>query len=85
MRRATEAAPSYRKAPDAGLLPLIRAIVDARPTYGYRRVWALLNRQLDTSKNSRGILIDVILCAVLRGGDHGGGGSRVFRYGRAAG
>jgi putative transposase len=37
---------SYRKAADAGLLPLIRAIVDARPTYGYRRVWALLNRQL---------------------------------------
>ena len=28
------------------LLPLIRAIVDKRPTYGYRRVWALLNRQL---------------------------------------
>ncbi|MBB3938325.1 Transposase InsO and inactivated derivatives [Aureimonas phyllosphaerae] len=36
----------YRKAEDAGLLPAIRAIVDARPTYGYRRVTALLNREL---------------------------------------
>jgi putative transposase len=36
----------YRKAADAGLLPLIHALIDARPTYGYRRVWALLNRQL---------------------------------------
>jgi len=33
---------AYRKADDAGLLPLIRAIVDERPTYGYRRVEALL-------------------------------------------
>jgi hypothetical protein len=33
-------------AQDADLLPLIRTIVDARPTYGYRRVWALLNRKL---------------------------------------
>ena len=36
----------YRKDQDAALLPLIRAIVDQRPTYGYRRVWALVNRQL---------------------------------------
>lgn len=36
----------YRKAEDAGFLPAIRAIVDARPTYGYRRVTALLNRRL---------------------------------------
>ncbi|WP_416357010.1 IS3 family transposase [Aureimonas phyllosphaerae] len=36
----------YRKAEDAGFLPAIRAIVDARPTYGYRRVTALLNREL---------------------------------------
>lgn len=32
----------YRKAEDAEFLPSIRAIVDARPTYGYRRVTALL-------------------------------------------
>src|SRR5688572_4121193 len=37
---------AYRKADDAWLLPLIRAIVDDRPTYGYRRVGALLNRQV---------------------------------------
>ena len=36
----------YRKDEDTALLPLIRAIVDERPTYGYRRVWALLNRRL---------------------------------------
>lgn len=47
-RRAGAAKPRgpYRKAGDADLMPLIRAIVDERPTYGYRRVWALLNRQL---------------------------------------
>lgn len=36
----------YRKAEDAEFLAPIRAIVDARPTYGYRRVTALLNRRL---------------------------------------
>jgi putative transposase len=38
--------PTYRKADDVWLLPLVRAIVDERPTYGYRRVGALLNRQV---------------------------------------
>ena len=36
----------YRKAEDAGLLLPIRAIIDERPTYGHRRVGALLNRHL---------------------------------------
>jgi transposase InsO family protein len=36
----------YHKAGDAELAPLIRAIVDERPTYGYRRVGALANREL---------------------------------------
>lgn len=36
----------YRKAEDADLAALIRAIVDERPTYGYRRVCALANRKL---------------------------------------
>jgi transposase InsO family protein len=36
----------YRKVEDAEFLAPIRAIVDARPTYGYRRVTALLNRRL---------------------------------------
>jgi putative transposase len=37
---------SYRKPADAVLLPTIRQIVDARPSYGYRRVTALVNRVL---------------------------------------
>lgn len=37
---------AYRKGDDAWLLPLLRAIVDERPTYGYRRVGALLSRQV---------------------------------------
>jgi putative transposase len=36
----------YRKPGDAALLPAIRRIVDERPTYGYRRVAALVNRLL---------------------------------------
>jgi putative transposase len=37
---------SYFKADDEALLPLIRRFVDARPTYGYRRITALVNREL---------------------------------------
>jgi putative transposase len=37
---------SYEKADDAWLLPRIRALVDERASYGYRRITALLNRQL---------------------------------------
>ena len=35
---------SYRKAEDAELLPIIRRLVDQRPTYGYRRIasWATM-------------------------------------------
>jgi transposase InsO family protein len=36
----------YRKATDALLLPLVQELVETRPTYGYRRVTALLNRRL---------------------------------------
>ena len=36
----------YHKAQDAALLPLIKALVAKRPTYGYRRITAVLNRQL---------------------------------------
>ena len=38
----------YHKAQDAAVVPLITALVAARPTYGYRRITALLNRQLQT-------------------------------------
>jgi putative transposase len=37
---------SYHKAEDEGLLPMIREIVDERPTYGYPRTTAMLNRRL---------------------------------------
>ena len=36
----------YRKQGDGDLLPLIRRLVNQRPTYGYRRITALLRRQL---------------------------------------
>lgn len=36
----------YHKAQDAALVPLITVLVAARPTYGYRRITAILNRQL---------------------------------------
>lgn len=36
----------YLKAGDQALLPLIRRFVDERPTYGYRRITALVNREL---------------------------------------
>ena len=35
----------YIKTEDAALLPAIRRLVDQRPTYGYRRLTALLNRE----------------------------------------
>jgi putative transposase len=35
----------YRKAGDEPLLVLIRRFVDERPTYGYRRITRLVNRQ----------------------------------------
>lgn len=36
----------YHKAHDAALLVRLRRLVDARPTYGYRRITALLKREL---------------------------------------
>ncbi len=36
----------YHKAQDAAVVPLITALVAARPTCGYRRITALLDRQL---------------------------------------
>jgi len=35
----------YAKADDDALLPLIRGFVDERPSYGYRRIAALVNRK----------------------------------------
>ena len=39
---------TYRKAGDAELLAALRRLVDQRPTYGYRRLAALLNRERRT-------------------------------------
>ncbi len=46
VRGNTKPRRSYHKAQDAVVLPRITALVDARPTYGYRRITAVLNRQL---------------------------------------
>jgi len=35
----------YHKTEDSRLLPLIRQLVDKRPSYGYRRITMLLNRR----------------------------------------
>ncbi len=35
----------YGKADDPDILATVRLLVDERPTYGYRRITALLNRQ----------------------------------------
>jgi putative transposase len=44
---------AYCKTGDAELLPEIRALIDVRPTYGYRRITALLNRKLGTDGRPR--------------------------------
>ena len=40
---------AYRKVEDDDLLPVLRRLADARPTYGYRRLTALLNRERRTA------------------------------------
>src|SRR4051794_1854376 len=46
VRRLAKPRGSYRKPDDRDLLPLIRRLVDERPTYGYHRITALANREL---------------------------------------
>ena len=46
VRRASKPRGSYRKPADDALLPLVRRLVGERPTYGYRRITALANREL---------------------------------------
>lgn len=41
---------NYQKSDDTRVLPMIRSLMDERPTYGYRRIHALLNRQLEEKK-----------------------------------
>ncbi len=60
LRRPARPRGPYHKPEDAQLLPTIRAIVDARPSYGYRRVTALVNRALrsrgEASVNAKRVL-----------------------------
>ena len=46
VRRLAKPRGAYRKPDDGDFLPLIRRLVDERPTYGYRRITALANREL---------------------------------------
>ena len=46
MHRASKPRGPYRKPDDGELLPLVRRLVDEGPTYGYRRIAALANREL---------------------------------------
>jgi putative transposase len=46
VRRPSKPRGSYRKPEDEDLLRLVRRLVDKRPTYGYRRITALANRDL---------------------------------------
>ena len=48
LRKSAEPRRRTYKADDATVVPSIMALVMARPTYGYRRITALLNRQLRT-------------------------------------
>ena len=60
---ATSISQGRRACPRAGLRPdqgaellaRIRPLVDARPSYGYRRVAALLNRQAEVEELARPI------------------------------
>ncbi len=45
LRHGTQARSTYRKSDDAQLLDPVRRLVDERPTYGYRRIGALLNKE----------------------------------------
>jgi len=45
LRHGTKARGTYRKSEDSQLLDPLRRLVDERPTYGYRRIGALLNKE----------------------------------------
>ena len=52
LQRPVKSRGPYRKPEDVELLPAIRQIVDERPSYGYRRITAVLNRQLRATGSS---------------------------------
>ena len=49
LRKSPQERGRYRKSEDAELLEPVRRLVDERPTYGYRRIGALLNRERATA------------------------------------
>lgn len=51
--RGRRTRPPYRKADDPELIAAIRALVDERATYGYRRITALLNREREAAGLAR--------------------------------
>ncbi len=51
--RGHRSRPAYRKADDPELVAELRRLVDERPTYGYRRITALLNRQREAEGRER--------------------------------
>jgi len=53
VRQEKKARGRYNMSEDAELLPRIREITDGRPSYGYRRTLALLNRRLMTEGKPR--------------------------------
>ncbi len=53
VHRASKPRGPYRKPEDGELLPLVRRLVDERPTYGYRRITALANRELASTGEAR--------------------------------
>jgi transposase InsO family protein len=45
----------YQRTADASVLQQIRAVTNSRATYGYRRVWAMVNRTFRTGYNRKRI------------------------------
>ncbi len=45
----------YQRAEDAVVLQQIHAVTNSRATYGYRRVWAMVNRTFRTGYNRKRI------------------------------
>ncbi len=41
----------YHRADDTTVLQQIRAVTNSRATYGYRRVWAMVNRTFPTARH----------------------------------
>src|SRR5262249_57815720 len=45
----------YHRTSDPAVVEQIRAVTNSRPTYGYRRVWAMVNRTFRTRYNRKRI------------------------------